>query len=53
MNRRNIVLLTGLGAAALFAGGAYLYTQHAAPTPATPEMAAIPPARRAAASIPM
>jgi hypothetical protein len=24
MNRRNIVLLTGLGAAALFAGGAYL-----------------------------
>jgi protein-disulfide isomerase len=42
MNRRNIVLLTGLGAAALFAGGAYLYTQHAAPTPATPEMAAMP-----------
>ena len=33
MNRRNIVILTGLGAAALFAGGAYYYTR----TTAAPE----------------
>jgi hypothetical protein len=42
MNRRNIVLLTGFGAAVLFAGGAYFYSQHAAPPPATTEMAAMP-----------